>query len=218
MVWRQVKFNKIPMPKMSPEFAYFLGLFWADGYIKKENSNTFSLETKEEDALKFFPILSSIGRMSAKVRHRNKQKPTVNISFSCKELKETAFSLGYQNKSFASASQVLDYIPNELEHYWWRGYLDGDGCFCARKQTVNPKNMYFSVSFTSSFDQDWSFLWRLPIGFYVYLRDRKNGRSSDATNTKREDVIKFGDYIYQGEWFGLERKRDKWAEAVNYKS
>ena len=59
----------------------------------------------------------------------------------------------YHIKSGASASKILLKIPEHLQHYWWRGFIDGDGCFVR-----NERNRLNILQITSTFDQGWSFI------------------------------------------------------------
>jgi len=39
----------------------------------------------------------------------------------------------YKLKSYNSADKILSKIPNSLHHYFFRGLIDGDGCFYLNK-------------------------------------------------------------------------------------
>lgn len=58
----------------------------------------------------------------------------------------------FKNKSLASPMFVFNF-PEELQHYFWRGYSDGDGCFCIKKQ--NNKKKTGDWSLCGPYEKDW---------------------------------------------------------------
>lgn len=121
--------------------------------------------------------------------------------------------MDYQNKSGASAKKILSHIPQSLHHYWWRGYSDGDGCFYYSRSKKN--HAVYSYSIYSCYNQDWSFvsdiLNKLDIFFSINKNTRTVGNSSHIRINRQAGIKKFGEYIYQGVEFGLQRKRNTWS-------
>jgi hypothetical protein len=114
-----------------------------------------------------------------------------------------------------SADKILSKIPEELQVYWFRGLVDGDGCFY-----VNKKNKASHFEIYSEYNQNWQFVEnlfkKLKIKYSIYRRKRKEGTSSGIRITGIENVIKFGDWLYSDIAFmGLNRKYQKYLEIKN---
>ena len=98
----------------------------------------------------------------------------------------------------------MNTIPDNLKHYWWRGYFDGDG-------SIRKDGKRLEIS--SGIKQDWSFISKLPnIKFSIQRNAYLNKKSGKINSCSKilafgENAKLFTDYIYNGEIFGLERKR-----------
>lgn len=209
------------IPRYSPEFCYYLGYLWADGFIDRNPVGYgIYLEIQEEDGLSILDNLLSIMLFSIKKRQRPGRKPSLTFSINSKVIKNFLFQNDYQNKSIASADKILSLIPESLKHYWFRGYFDGDGNFSVINQTVDNKFKRFEISCYGSYNQNWTFIEKqlndLNIQYKIIKRVRSSGLSSLVLIGKRRDVIKFGKFLYQGKDFGLKRKKEKWLLATEY--
>jgi hypothetical protein len=211
----------------TPELAYFLGYFWADGSILS-GDYLISLIICSSDAEVLKEIFYKIGEWptASYTRKRNG-----------KDFHSTSFRVGnkviwtflkdhdYHIKSGASADKILSKIPDHLKHYWWRGYFDGDGYW-------SPDGLL--ASFTSGTYQDWSFAEKLcndlGVSFDIfrkrYSKDGKIVGNSAIIMKKAPNLIKFGQYIYQNyenDKIGLYRKYKNYLlsikkdEYLNYK-
>jgi len=206
------------IPKISDlvndgKFVYFLGFLWADGWIsKRDNSIEIVIVESDFNELKdiFFNTIN--WNMYKKQRSVNKVsfgKPQIRINKSLPELKIFLLNNGYALKSGGSPKQILDKIPKDLHHYWWRGYFDGDGSIAI------SKNGCKNLSFWSVIDQEWedlkNVMYSCQIKFNVYSYRRKCGCSSSLTVTNKNHILLFGKYIYPNLSydFGLKRKFDK---------
>lgn len=184
-----------------PETAYVLGLLWADGWI--QNTNDFSINIKliSEDFQYLEWIFDKLG-IWKKYRYNPKgRKPTTQLRTSGKDAVDYLISIGYKNKSFDSAKTVIDTIPNNLKHYWWRGYLDGDGY-------ISSKHPY-RLMFCSGYNQDWSFL-PIEYNFKIIRQIGKTGhKHSKAFICSKKLINQFGNFIYKNyeiDNIGLYRK------------
>lgn len=124
----------------------------------------------------------------------------------------------YGKKSQLSADKILNNIPHHLRHYWFRGLIDGDGCFYYHK-TNHQRQLFI----TSTYDQDWSYLEKLCNDLQINYKITKFERINKKTGNKNgysnfrilgKEIIKFGDYIFQGDDFGLSRKKNKFNEIL----
>jgi hypothetical protein len=186
-----------------PEVAYILGFLWADGYIIR---NEIRLEIVKDDLDHIKPILESIGTWTYSYRDRNrngvKTKTSGRAVTSNRKLKEFLACHDYDKKSYISADKILSKIPNELKHYFFRGFVDGDG------NIYPPKKR---ITLAGSLKQDWSFISKicdeLKIKHNIYRNSNKSTNSVVEINGINGVI--FGNYIFKGNEFGLKRKSDK---------
>jgi hypothetical protein len=186
-----------------PEVAYILGFLWADGYIIR---NEIRLEIVKDDLDHIKPILESIGTWTYSYRDRNrngvKTKTSGRAVTSNRKLKEFLACHDYDKKSYISADKILSKIPNELKHYFFRGFVDGDG------NIYPPKKR---ITLAGSLKQDWGFISKicdeLKIKHNIYRNSNKSTNSVVEINGINGVI--FGNYIFKGNEFGLKRKSDK---------
>jgi hypothetical protein len=191
---------------VKPEISYVLGLLWADGHVKIPYE--INLECVSDDMVFFEPIFNSIGKWCKYERERG-HRPQTKLYLSDKNLVKFLLDNDYGNKSHKSPTKIIDKIPKELRHYFFRGFLDGDGCFYH-----NPKQYAREVSFSGSYEQDWSDMLNLCEELEikkhkVYRRKNKHGSQSSFRITNKDGITKMGEYIYSGKQFGLHRKLEK---------
>jgi len=197
----------------SPEVAYFLGYFWADG-CARDIGWCFSFCIAEEDYNNIKEgIIDKIGKWSIYQRKAKskKHKNAISMRSYNSEVKEWLLSTDHHIKSKVSAQKILDKIPNYLKHYWWRGLVDGDGC-------INDESYGYGISIASSYDYDWSFVIELfnsldITKYNIQKCINELGKSSSIVLTARDNVFKFCKYIYQNreiDKIGLDRKYNKY--------
>jgi hypothetical protein len=110
---------------------------------------------------------------------------------------------------------MLEKIPNNLLKYWYRGFLDGDGCIkLGKKYGVE-------IVFTGPYNQDWCFMKNLceflKIDYSIDNRLVKIGGYSHFRVNKKEHVKKLGEYIYNDfDNIGFNRKYKKYLDVINY--
>lgn len=127
----------------SPEVAYFLGYFWADGniiYKKNKTCNMYKIafEITSQDASDIMPVMKSLGNWSILTRKRKSNwKETTIFSTNSKDLYNFLFKHDYKTKSFSEPTKILSKIPENLKPYWWRGFFDGDGSLSFSKTEKN---------------------------------------------------------------------------------
>jgi len=194
-----------------PEFCYLLGYLWADGHIHKSG---ISMEINKDDALIVKSILDYLDihytlyqrkqSIDSRGVPRNAQY-TFGFGINFKLFLE---SLNYDKKSYISHKKVIEYIPKENLHYWMRGYFDGDGCFYFNKNLSLRQGC-----FSSSYEQDWNYLFLFLVNLEMTPKiklSNKKTKSSAIRFTGKKNTIIFGNYIYQGKQFGLDRKYQKY--------
>lgn len=196
-----------------PETAYLLGFIWADGHIHIPSGGIIIDCVKEDmDALEGVFDKTGVWRkhqMNRKDKRTSRIFRTYNRS-----LANYLCSKDYGRKSEASPDLILETIPDNLKHYFWRGYFDGDGC------VYIDKKMGFVVSMAGSYKQDWTALALLgnQLNIEITNHQRKHGKSVSSSmfiRTKHHG-IKFLNWIYDGfelDNIGLSRKFDKVRQA-----
>jgi hypothetical protein len=192
----------------TPESVYILGLIWADGYINKK-TNAISIECVKDDIDIFYPIFQKTGNFNLYYRNRENRKPQGIINCSSYYLSQFLKTNDYSNKSELSPIKILSLIPFELKHYFFRGWVDGDGCFY-----YNKKLHLMEFIMSGTYNQDWSSLIilceELSINYKITnITTKKGHQHSRFLIKKKKDIVKFGNYIYQKDMFGLKRKYDK---------
>jgi hypothetical protein len=198
------------------EIAYILGLLWSDGYVNKK-TNAISISIKKED----FDKIKHIFKKTGNWRFYDRKPPgnravqtTAHTSNSV--IKNFLSENDYLVKSNNSADKILNKIPNNLKHYFFRGVVDGDGCFYVKLKTDKNK-VCRHCSIGGTLQQDWGFLEKLfnkklKIKFSIERTTRENGKYSKVMLTNKESIESFGNYIYEGfpkDSMGLKRKYEK---------
>lgn len=203
---------------LTKESAYILGLLWADGYVlSKKYIHSIKLECIKKDILIFYNIFQQTGNWGLLFRNRNNRQPQGLIHTSNKPLVTYLINNNYGPHNIKSADSILNNIPAHLHKYWYRGLIDGDGCWY-----VNKKRHAYQFSLAGSYKQDWTYfkslLNKLKIKYSISRRvqlrkDASDTKSSIIRITNKPDLIKFGTFIYDGyiiDHIGLQRKYDKY--------
>lgn len=196
----------------TPEIAYLLGILWADGHISKV-TNSVSLTLIEKDMKEIRNIINISGNWGMyNYKTRLSNNTFINISLADITFHDYLVDSDYQIKSGASADKILSKIPDHLKHYWWRGYIDGDGCFA--------KSHDFSIA--SVLNQDWSFYKnlcnKLGIRYKIKFRNRYKSTASYAVLSSKTDIYIIGKYIYQNyenDHIGFNRKYLNYMNTVD---
>lgn len=174
----------------TPELAYFLGYFWADGYLlNKGEKYRLCLSIKDTDYFVIKPILDKIAKFNTYIDKRG----IANIKIQNKELVTYLHSLDFSDKSILQPHKILAKIPDNLKHYWWRGFFEGDG---------NIRKDRFSISISGPYEYKWDFVLNLfrdlnikkPITKRCI---RKNGKVSQILLWNKPDSKLFLDFIYK---------------------
>jgi DNA-binding transcriptional regulator WhiA len=203
----------------TPEAAYFLGFLWADGHVRTAGKTTYQISIKNEavDMKELIPIFERLGTWGVtQIQPKGNRKPQTQITITDIKLGKLLDNYGYLKKSIQCATSVINLIPDNLKHYWFRGYFDGDGCITLQKQK------YPTVSFSGAYEQDFTFLFnllnRLDINYKYYQRVLKGGnRNAVVTFNGRVKSKILYDFLYQGKCIGLNRKKIKFEYALREK-
>jgi len=201
----------------SEEKAYFLGLLYADGNVrKKRHSFVTSIELVEEDKylLDFLVSLIQPSKPLTKPKKRsNNHRQTYSILFSSKKMGEDLINLGcIPQKSLILNLPDFDQVPEHLFNHFIRGYFDGDGGFSHRgnglKIKITSSNLFCSklkIFFES-----------ISIKCFHYKTNKNTG---DIVICSKENCLKFGEFIYSNASILMNRKLNKYLafkEMNNY--
>ena len=206
-------------PVNTPEAAYILGFYIADGCL---NGTKFviTLNEKDKEILeKIRDYMSPITKLIYKKETINKQgivsHPMYSFAFACKEIVNCLENLGLgKNKTYLSKS-IKNVVPKELMWDFIRGYWDGDGCISSSNVTKNVKETsynYINIGFTIiSKDPDIlnemnEFFIEEGINTHVYPDNK--GNYLVGTHSKSE-VEKIYNKLYTSSNLFMERKRTK---------
>jgi hypothetical protein len=204
-----------------PIVAYILGFMWADGNISKDGRH-FNVTGTQSDIEEIEWLFDKIGKWCKHFDNREKYgwKNAKTLIGSNPEIHNFLIEYDYDKKSYVSADKILSKIPDELKHYWFRGLIDGDGCFY-----INEKNYIRQFALTSTYEQDWSYFEnlcrKLDIKYCIKrikTVNKKTGKENKSSVVRiiGKEIIKLGEFIYFGEEFGLTRKLEKFKQI--YKS
>ena len=206
------------MYDINEKMAYFFGFFWGDGGMKnKEKSSTPKICIAKDDADVLASIFADCFEYCYSEYAQERRKVRGTFVFKDKDLKKFLLEMGCMNKSFETPSKFLRAIPCHHHKYFWRGYIDADGCFSKCK---NKRGGAFSIS--SSLMQDWSEVevWLKNLGienFRIFRNKTERGNSSVIEVKYGPDIKKIGQFIY-GDSFdgiGLKRKFNKFEQISN---
>lgn len=209
-------YSKFNYPKLKDlaidkNLAYYLGLLWADGYVTK---NKAIIELDETDFINIKKIIKNIGEFRYTTRQRKNRSKKISVCslHSIIQCSWLINEFSFDKKSYISPNNLLDYIPDNLKNYFYKGYFDGDGCI----YLGNDKRKCYQLCFCGNFNQDWSFIetlfLKLNIKRYtikksdIINKKNINNKSSIVRITNKEDIIKLREYFTN---FGLERKNIK---------
>lgn len=207
--------------KITKELAYVLGFLWADGWIYKSKSRneiySVSTECVYDDLILLEPIFLSIKdiKWSSHCRSRANRRKQMTISTCNKEFAKFLIDNDYSSKSNFSPTKILKLIPKKLKIYFFRGLIDGDGCFYI---SPNKKCLQFNIG--STFEQDWnsveSFFNENDIRYTIVKRISKKGHKDSCIRiTSKYDIFKLGDILYKNDdKIYLPRKFEKYKEMI----
>lgn len=210
----------------SPEVAYILGFLWGDGYIKaykpgqgKERrvAHTVRLQIVLNDLNNIKNSFLKIGEWNIRYfKSRDHRQPTGAISTCHNALTNYLIQKDYLVKSFKTADKILETIPDNLKHYWFRGLFDADGSLSYSKPNIQ-------VAIASGYTQDWAYMINLSnqlnisynISRGVQVFDDRTHKHSSFRYINNISIFVFLNYIYQNrniDQIGLNRKYNKFLE------
>lgn len=212
----------------SPEMAYVLGFFAADGGMFINSGNSRYVQFVSTDKMILIKVKKIMGS-SHKIGVKKKQsanyrwKKCYLIQIGSKEMYNDLLGLGFTPKK--DLTLKFPDVPTEYLNHFVRGYFDGDGCIVAgtyaRKNRNNTKFFLIRATFTSGsrlFLEELSQRLKAYMNItFGYLHEKRGGAYELAYSTR--PTIKLFDYMYKGvdKSRYLERKYNKFLKAIKVK-
>jgi intein-encoded DNA endonuclease-like protein len=192
--------NKDFFKKWTPEMAYVLGFFAADGNLIKNKRGAcfFSLEICDKGILdNIKKVMESNHKIGIRVSSKENYKVRYRLQIGSKEIYEDLLSLGFGNGKTYNMSVPL--IPDEYFSDFVRGYFDGDG-----NVWLSKGHKKILIAFTSSsrlFLEGLSVrLKKLGITLGGSLVDYK---TYYRISYSIQDSLKIYSFMYNSEHYGL---------------
>jgi len=207
----------------SPEIAYILGLLWADGHVSFSNNKTKTPIVKHScvyyDSINSDTIFNKLKwrRFESENKKSIGKNKMVTSWISSRELGDYLISYNYREKS--NGTFIYENFK-ELKSHFIRGLFDGDGCITISNTGKNYKQT--AIYFSSSENQDWSFLEEILNSINVKYRIRKLkdklGESSQICIKDSKSIFKLCEFMYlESDNIRMERKYKKYLEFIKYK-
>lgn len=198
----------------TPELSYYLGLFWADGYCRKDKECL--IEIVEDDGLDIEPILKKVYNFKIYKRSRKNRKNQMTYYIYNKELNDFFKNNGKYSNSFESHEKILNHLTDECKIYFIKGLIDGDGCFY-----FNQKHYLRQFSLCSNYNQNWEAIEKIfleyKISYKIKKRLEKSGNSSFILVSDKNSMKNLINLLYfeNIKIDGLHRKKDKALQILN---
>ena len=205
----------------TPQKAYWLGMFYADGCVKKNNQITLGLKDLEH-VEKFKQAIAAINNKIITIEDKRLNKIYYRYDFTIrdKQLHDSLIKQGVLvNKSYENFG-LPQLLNLSLMRHFIRGYYDGDGGLTYKINYDCPSKSHFKVSFTGNqqfLNELKCFLNRDKISL------QQNSISKityDFSISGRQQVLSFLSWLYQDsdEFTRLDRKYNKYLELSSYEA
>lgn len=192
----------------SPELAYVVGFFIADGNISdhpKEPRYYIKMRCVDKDVLEKITFVSG---------YKNKVLPLNNekihgISFAGKFIWEFFDNLGFDNNKSYTA-KIPKQIPKKFMRHCIRGIFDGDGSLSFRRKS---KTLYPYMNIVGS-EKIIIEVGKL-CSYYNNLKPYKNIWRIDYNG---QNAINFLNWIYKDTTIHMDRKYKSYLESLKWKN
>lgn len=204
--WNYINVNNDFFDKWTPELAYVIGFFIADGSISNYNvCGRYSVKFQCND----LDVIEKISKVSG---YKNDimcikyigYKIGYRISMAGKYVWQFFTDLGFDNNKTYNA-MVPKSLPSELNNHLIRGIFDGDGSVCLRNRVskypqINVVGTKDVVDFVAS-----------SLNFYNNVHKH---RSIWRVNFNGDNAVLFMKKIYKDSSIHMDRKFDIYTRCV----
>lgn len=206
-----------------PSIAYILGLIWTDGHVSYANNKSKTPIVKhccvKYDSESSDYIFSNLKWRNFKSENlKSIGKNTMSTSWiSSRELGNYLIDNNFKDKE--KGTKIYLNFMKLLSHFL-RGLFDGDGCITI--SDCGKKYKQIAIYFSSSSNQDWSYLMDILdlIDVRYKLRNISDvrGGSSQLCVTDSKSIYNICEFMYKDSvGIRLERKYNKYKEFLEYK-
>ncbi len=205
--------------EITNEIAYILGILWTDGYFNIEQKSV-GITILKEDMDDIESLFQNNGKWYSYLRERKNRNKTASVSCYNPDFVKSLIYYDFGNKSTLSPLKIWNKIPDISKKFFFRGIIDGDGCFY-----LNIKNSSHQFSIYSTYEQDWS-LYEIilkelgcKVAINRHISKKKNSKSSSLRISNKKDIIKLINWLYEGfenDKIGLSRKYNKAKEIIKH--
>ncbi len=211
--------NKDFFKTWTPDMAYVLGFFAADGSMLKNKRGACFIEFQITDICVLKKIKKALGsdhKISSRQSKKNpKWKTLYRLQIGSKEIFNDLVGLGF-TQAKTKTIKVPD-IPVKVTSHFIRGYFDGDGCvyFKRHRRSDNGKlSWFFSTHFTSGCEGFLKTLWKILNksgieGGYLYKKERGH----ELVFSRRDSLALYGFMYNNSGYLCLRRKKDIFEKA-----
>lgn len=122
------KVNKDFFKKWTPEMAYVLGFFAADGSMNINNrgAHFWSIQINDKELLENIrEVIRSNHKISVRVKRKLKEYKSYRLQIGSKEMYNDLYNLGMRGNK--TKNLVSPNVPKMFLNDFVRGYFDGDG-------------------------------------------------------------------------------------------
>lgn len=200
------------------EKFYFLGFFFADGNIRKdENTMKIKLQVQDKYILEKFNELFESNRPlyfgDYYNETYNQTQESYEMRLGSKHLKNRFEELGvFPNKTYSI--DFPDYVLNEYLHHFIRGYFDGDGNVAVfGKNKKGEPRANITIVGNPVFIEKMKDILEEKLNIYINFYDKKTYALLKIERQK--DVKKFLDWIYKDSKIHLIRKYEDYIKFIN---
>lgn len=202
----------------SGDKAYILGLLWSDG-CNSVNIGKITIQLQERDKQILEDISEAIQSdrplwfSNLNVKNHNWSN-TYAFTIRSKYMSDLLSSYGMVPRK----SLVLEFpkwLDKSLYSHFIRGYMDGDGSICySQQKNVLRINMVGTKNFLNIVQKICS---EIDVKTYLYHKDGHNDATYTLYTTSNSGTLKFLQWIYNDANLKLQRKFDKYQQALyNY--
>lgn len=191
----------------SSELMYIIGLWMSDGCVFKGNG--LKLQMSDRDVIEW--VADKIGYKREIKKTETGFKPSYTIVFCNQEIADIFLRYGITERKSLTAD--FPAISDELLPHFIRGIFDGDGSVSVGKRKDTGAS-YQTVTIVSGSD---TFIYKLDKSIQCATGIKSTKITKDSRGNgiyqyrigNKNDVLKFGNWLYQGDQYGMKRKKDK---------
>lgn len=201
-----IDFNKID----TPEKAYIIGYFLADGYLNEDHLE-FGCSIEDKEILEYISKITGSNLVEDWTMDVKKRRfPRARISIGNKNI-----LIDFLKHCSAKEEKHIPIISKSLRRFLVLGFFDGDGCITWGYRKDRSR-LWHKISFTSSYRvlegiQD---ILLKDLSIASKIKPKKDENCFVLEFANKSDVEKFLNYIYPSPDFIVLKRKYKKANAL----